>query len=195
MPDILVTENINGEEMDALKREFSVTHDSELWRNAEKVHQLVAAHRALVVRNQTKVHAKLIAAAPQLEIIARAGVGLDNVDTAAASAAGIVISYTPDQNSISVAELTVGLMLALARQIPAADRSTRSGKWERQRFMGTELYEKTVGIVGFGRIGRLTAERVRAFGAKVLVYDVQPVTDAPSASLDELLSRADIVSI
>jgi len=89
----------------------------------------------------------------------------------------------------------VGLMLALARQIPAADRSTRGGKWERQHFMGTELYEKTVGIVGFGRIGRLTAERVRAFGAKVLVYDVQPITDAPAASLDELLSRADIVSI
>src|SRR2546430_17488782 len=107
MPDILVTENINGEEMDALKREFSVTHDSELWRNAEKVHQLVAAHRALVVRNQTKVDAKLIAAAPQLEIIARAGVGLDNVDTAAATGAGNGACDTPEQDPGSFAGMAV----------------------------------------------------------------------------------------
>jgi D-3-phosphoglycerate dehydrogenase len=144
----------------------------------------------------------VISAGRRLEVIGRAGVGLDNVDAAAASAAGIVITYTPDQNSISVAELTIGLMLSLARMIPAANASTRGGNWERQRFTGFELYGKTLGVVGLGRIGFLTAMRAKAFGMNLIAHDAVVKEDAPQVTdsgatlltLDELLAKADVVS-
>ena len=203
MPDVLVTENIAGEEMEALKRAFDVSFDPQLWKSPEKLRAVVADARAIVVRNQTKVTAELIAAATRLEVIGRAGVGLDNVDVSAASDAGVVVAFTPEQNAISVAELTLGLMLGLARMIPAADASTKAGKWERQAFTGTELFGKTLGLVGLGRIGFLVATRARAFGMKVLAHDafVSPdsvlVADSGAAlvPLDELLSRADVVSV
>src|SRR3954462_6879559 len=134
MPDVLVTENIAGEEMDALRRNFDVAFEPQLWQSPDKLHEAVGKCRALMVRNQTKVDRELIAAGKKLLVIGRAGVGLDNVDATAASQQGVVVAYTPEQNSISVAELTLGLMLSVARMIPLADRSTREGKWERQRF-------------------------------------------------------------
>src|ERR1043165_3561298 len=107
MPDVLVTENIAGEEMDALKRDFDVCVDPQLWKSPEKLHAAVADARAIIVRNQTKVDRELIAAAKRLEVIGRAGVGLDNVDVKAASDAGVVVAFTPEQNAISVAELAL----------------------------------------------------------------------------------------
>ncbi len=203
MRDILVTENIAGEEMDALMRAFDVAWEPELWKSPEKIRQIIGDFRAIVVRNQTLVDAELIAAGKKLLVIGRAGVGLDNVDAKAATESGIVVAFTPDQNSISVAELTIGLMLSLARQIALANQSTKAGKWERQKFTGTELFGKTLGLVGLGRIGFLTAMRARGFGMKIMAHDefVRPDSSAVSesgatlVSLDELLAQADIISV
>jgi D-3-phosphoglycerate dehydrogenase len=203
MAQILVSENITGSEMEALRREFQVTLDADLWKSPQKLREAIRGADAILVRNQTKVDAELIAAGSKLKVIGRAGVGLENVDCAAASAAGVVVVYAPEQNSISVAELAIGMMLSLARMIPAADRSAKSGAWDRKRFMnGVELYGKTLGVVGMGRIGFLTAMRARAFGMDVVAFDPQVSPDAPVivetrarlTSLDDLLAGSDFVS-
>ena len=203
MGDVLVSEAVAGREMDALKSSFAVTYEPELFKNRQRLLELLPNYRALIVRNQTQVNAELIAAGKNLIVIGRAGVGLDNVDHETATKAGIVVTYAPEQNSISVAELAVGLMLSLARMIPAADRSTKGGGWDRKRFTGTELFGKTLGVVGLGRIGFLTAMRARAFGMDVLVHDTQVNPDAFTVAetratlvdLPELLKRSDFVSV
>lgn len=203
MQRIVVSENVAGSAMDELRRQFDVLFQPELWKDAPKLRAAIADADAIIVRNQTKVDAALIKAGPKLSVIGRAGVGLDNVDCDAASAAGIVVAYTPEQNSISVAELAIGMMLSLARQLSAADASAKSGAWDRKRFMGgIELYGKTLGIVGMGRIGFLTAMRARAFGMDVIAFDPKVSPDSPAisetrarlVSLDELLASADFVS-
>jgi D-3-phosphoglycerate dehydrogenase len=202
MRDVLVTENVVGAEMDALKKAFDVTFEPEMWKSPEKLKAAIGEYRAIIVRNQTQVNAELIAAGKKLRVVGRAGVGLDNVDAKAATEAGVVVAFTPEQNSISVAELALGMMLGLARMIPAADASTKSGKWERQRFTGTELYGKTLGIVGLGRIGFLTAMRARAFGMDVIAHDnfVSPdsamvvESRARLVGIEELLATADFIS-
>jgi D-3-phosphoglycerate dehydrogenase len=199
---ILVSEQIAGREMDALRAEFDVLSDPDLWKDVPRLRQAIGDAHAIMIRNQTKVDADLIRAGGQLRVIARAGVGLDNVDCAAASEAGIVVVYAPEQNAISVAELALGMMLSLARMIPAADRSAKAKKWERQRFVGSELYRKTLGLVGFGRIGFLTAMRARAFGMEIIAHDPQVSPDLVTITesqarllpLDELLATADFVS-
>lgn len=202
MIDILITENIRGAAVDALGSRFRVAFQPDLWKDPALLAEKVKNCRALIVRNQTPVTASLIDAAQELLVIGRAGVGLDNVDYKHAEKAGIVVSFTPDQNAISVAELVIGMMLSLARFIPAADADTKKGNWSRQRFVGTELYGKTLGIVGAGKIGYLTARRAMAFGMKVLAYDPFLSRDnillsemqAELVELDELLARADVVS-
>ena len=154
-----------------MKERFAVKLEPELWKSPDKIKQALPGCRALLVRNQTRVTANLLTAASGLRIIGRAGTGLDNVEVAAATARGIVVASTPDQNSISVAELTLGMMLALARKIPAANESTCGGAWERQKFVGTELYGKNFGVVGLGRIGLLTALRARTLGMNILAHD------------------------
>jgi D-3-phosphoglycerate dehydrogenase len=203
MHDILVTENIAGEEINALKRAFDVAWEPELWKTPDKIRQIIGNFRAILVRNQTPVNADLINAGKNLLVIGRAGVGLDNVDAKTATESGIVVAFTPEQNSISVAELAIGLVLSLARQISLANQSTKAGKWERQKFTGSELFGKTLGLVGLGRIGFLTAMRARAFGMKIIAHDefVRPDSSAVSesgatlVSLDELLAHADIISV
>ena len=202
MPDILISENIRGAAVDALASGFEVETLPDLWKDPAELLKRVADVRALIVRNQTQVNAEMFAAAKKLVVVGRAGVGLDNVDVDAATKAGVQIACTPDQNAISVAELAIGLMLSLARMIPAANEDTKAGNWNRQRFLGTELYGKTLGIVGAGKIGFLTARRAQAFGMKVLAYDpfVSPDSvlladlNAKLVGLDELLSQSDVVS-
>ena len=126
MPDVVVTENIVGSPMDSLRGDFDVLFDPDLWKDPQKLLSAVASTKALVVRNQTRVTAEVIRAGEDLRVIARAGAGLNNIDVEAATEAGVVVAYTPDENSVSVAELALGLMLALARKIPAADRDTRT---------------------------------------------------------------------
>jgi len=202
MPDILISENIRGVAVDALSSRFEVEILPDLWKDPAELLKRVGDVRALIVRNQTQVNAEVFAAAKKLVVVGRAGVGLDNVDVAAATKAGVQIACTPDQNAISVAELAIGLMLSLTRMIPAANEDTKAGNWNRQRFQGTELYGKTLGIVGAGKIGFLTARRAQALGMKVLAYDpfVSPDSvlladlNARLVGLDELLSQSDVVS-
>lgn len=202
MPDILIAENIRGAAVDALRARFDVSLQPELWKSAAQLAKEIRNCRALIVRNQSPVTAELLASATELLVVGRAGVGLDNIDVKAAERAGIVIASTPDQNAISAAELTMGMILALARMIPAADHDTRQGNWSRQKFVGIELYGKTLGIVGAGKIGFLTARRAMAFGMKVLAYDPYLSPDnvllsdlrAELVSLDELLNKSDVVS-
>ncbi len=202
MIDIVISENIQGASVDALGARFRVVFQPDLWKEPALLAEKVKQCRALIVRNQTPVTASLIDAAQELLVIGRAGVGLDNVDYKHAEKAGIVVSFTPDQNAISVAEIAIGMMLSLARFIPAADADTKKGNWSRQRFVGTELYGKTLGIVGAGKIGYLTARRAMAFGMKVLAYDpflsrdniLLSEVQAELVELDELLARADVVS-
>jgi D-3-phosphoglycerate dehydrogenase len=200
--DILISEGIGGSAVEELKSKLAVRTEPDLWKSADKLKELLPGCRALIVRNQTKVTAEIIAAGSQLQVIGRAGAGLDNIDVCAASNAGIVVVSTPDQNSISVAELTLAMMLALARKLTVADRHTRGGGWDRQCFVGTELYGKNLGIVGLGRIGFLLALRARALGMNILACDAYISPDAVAVAetqaqllqLDDLLRQSDFVS-
>jgi D-3-phosphoglycerate dehydrogenase len=200
--DILITENIGGRWFEELKAKFPVTLEPDLWKSPDKIKALLPQYRALIVRNQTRVNADLIAAGTKLQIIGRAGAGLDNIEVPAATAKGIVVVSTPDQNSISVAELALGMMLDLARKISPANQHAHGGGWERQRFVGTELYGKNFGVVGLGRIGFLTALRARALGMNILAHDTYISPDAvPVAEtrarlmdLNTLLAESDFVS-
>ncbi len=202
MPDILITESIKGAAVDDLSSRFEVVALPELWKSPSELLKRVSDFRALIIRNQTRVNAALIGAAKKLKVIGRAGVGLNNVDIAAATRAGVLVTSTPDQNAISVAELAMGLILSLARMIPAADADTKQGNWNRMRFFGTEIYGKTIGIIGAGRIGYLTARRAQSCGMKVLAYDPFISKDsillselcAELVSLENLLERSDVVS-
>src|SRR5688572_24539389 len=156
---------------------------------------------ALVVRSATKVTREMIDAAPKLRVIARAGTGVDNVDVPAATARGIVVMNAPGANSLSVAELAMGLILSMARNIPAADASMKTAKWEKAKFAGAEIRSKTLGLVGLGRIGQEVALRAQAFEMKVIAHD--PFISAEMAatlgvelvSLDDLCARADYISL
>ena len=202
MADILITENIKGQAVEDLKKKFDVDFEPDLWQTPDKLKEKISNYTAILVRNQTKVTQEIIEAGSSLKVIGRAGAGLDNIDINAASKAGKVVAYTPEQNSISVAELALGMMLGLARKICAADKDTKTGNWDRQQFTGCELYGKTLGIVGMGRIGYRTAVRAKAFGMKIIAHDEYANPDAtalselqaPLVSLEDLLSTADFVS-
>ena len=167
----------------------------------EKLLAAVPEADALLVRSATIVDAEVLAAAPKLKIVARAGVGLDNVDVDAATARGVLVVNAPTSNIHSAAEHAVALLLAAARQIAPADASLRERTWKRSSFSGTEIFGKTVGVVGLGRIGQLVAQRLAAFGTHVVAYD--PYVSAARAAqlgielltLDELLARADFISV
>ncbi len=156
---------------------------------------------ALIVRSATKVTAALMANAPELMAIGRAGVGIDNVDVASASQRGIAVFNAPGGNTIAAAELTMGLMLSLARKIPQADSSLRAGRWDRAAFKGVEIKGKTLGLIGAGRIGSEVAIRCRAFGMNILVYDpyltIERVDEMGFSvvELEEVLDKGDFVSI
>jgi D-3-phosphoglycerate dehydrogenase len=203
MPDILVSENIIGTAMDELRQQFDLVFAPEIWKQQDELIALIPNFRAIIARNQTLLTRELIAAAPQLEIIGRAGVGMDNVDLDAANEHGVVVALTPEQNSNSVAELTIGLLIALSRKLSLADRDTKAGRWDRPRFMGTEISGKTLGIVGFGRIGSTTALKARALGMTTIAYDPYVEADSLRAlqsltrltSLAEVLSTADYVTL
>jgi D-3-phosphoglycerate dehydrogenase / 2-oxoglutarate reductase len=197
---IVIADSLPASAAEALRAE-GWTVDTKSGRKPEELAGDLANADALIVRSATQVTAALIAAAPNLRVIARAGTGVDNVDVPAASARGILVMNAAGANSISVAELAIGLMLALARAIPAADASMKQGVWEKKRFMGSELRGKLLGVIGFGRIGREVASRARAFEMDVVAYDpflASRAADAagvPLVDLDNLLSRADFISL
>jgi D-3-phosphoglycerate dehydrogenase len=198
-PVVLIAEELSPATVDALGPDFDVRSVDGTDRPA-LLAALSDAH-AILVRSATKVDAEAIAAAPELQVIARAGVGLDNVDIKAATTAGVMVVNAPTSNIISAAELTVGHILSLARHIPAAHASLAAGAWKRSSYTGVELYEKTVGIIGLGRIGALITQRLQAFGVSVIAYDPY-VTSARAqqlgvelVSLEDLLRRSDFTTI
>jgi len=199
---ILITEKIEGKWIEKLKSMYSVTYKPELWQYPEKIKKEIVDYSAVIIRNQTKLTKDVINEAGKLKIIGRSGAGLDNVDVDAASDLGIVVINTPDQNSISVAEHTFGMMLSLARKMAPANQNVKDGKWERQKFIGTELYGKTLGVIGLGRIGFKTALRAHSFGMKILAHDkylnseatVITQSHAKLVELEELLKKSDFVS-
>lgn len=159
--------------------------------------RVIPEYDAIIVRSATKVTAEVINAGTKLKVIGRAGVGLDNVDKAAADARGIKVVNTPAATSVSVAELTLGLMLACARSIPQATQSLREGKWEKKTFKGFELYGKTLGLIGSGRIGTELAKRCVAMGMTVMVLDpfIKECSYGTKCEMDELLAKADFISL
>ncbi|MCP2372287.1 D-3-phosphoglycerate dehydrogenase [Agromyces terreus] len=198
-PVVLIAEELSPATVDALGPDFDVRNVDGTDRAA--LLSALSDAEAILIRSATQVDAEAIAAAPKLRVVARAGVGLDNVDVKAATTAGVMVVNAPTSNIISAAELTIGHILSLARHIPAGHSSLAAGQWKRSAYTGTELYEKTVGIIGLGRIGALITARLQAFGMNVIAYD--PYITAARAqqlgvhnvTLDELLERSDFVTI
>jgi D-3-phosphoglycerate dehydrogenase len=198
-PVVLIAEELSPATVEALGPDFDVRNVDGTDRTA--LLSALADADAVLIRSATKIDEEAIAAAPKLRVVARAGVGLDNVDIKAATTAGVMVVNAPTSNIISAAELTIGHILSLARHIPAGDASLSGGEWKRSKYTGTELYEKTIGIIGLGRIGALITARLQAFGTNVIAYDPY-VTSARAQQLgvqlvtiDELLQQADFVTI
>ncbi len=197
---IVVADDLPASALELLRAE-GWTVDARTGRTPEQLATDLADADAIVVRSATKVTAPLIAAAPQLRAIARAGTGVDNVDVQAASSRGIVVMNAPGANSISVAELALGMILSLARHLPAADAAMKQGKWEKKKFLGEEVREKTLGLAGLGRIGQEVARRAAAFGMKIVAHDpfiseqVARDLGIELVSLDDLFARADYLSL
>jgi D-3-phosphoglycerate dehydrogenase len=197
---VLVKEKIADSGVELLRQNFEV--DLGLEMSDQELMQAIGEYDAILVRSATQVTPELIERAERLKVIGRAGTGVDNVDIPAATRRGIVVANAPESNSVAAAEHTVALMLALCRNVPQAQATLVSGGWERSRFKGAELYSKTLGVVGFGRIGQLVAKRAQSFEMDVLAFDkfvsaerfrelgVEGVTE-----LDDLLGRADVVTL
>ena len=200
MSRILIADPVDASGLDLFRQAGAEVHlltDDERPRLAE----LLPGFEALVVRSRTKVTRELLAAANGLRVVGRAGIGVDNVDVAAATEKGILVVNAPTGNLLSATEHTFALLLGLARNLPAADASVQAGEWDRKRFLGLELDGKTMGVVGFGRIGQAVAARARGFGMTVVAHD--PYMDPAAArrlevellDLDELLAGADVVTL
>lgn len=199
-PTIVVADDLPTSALDLLRAE-GWRVDARSGRKPDDLAKDLAEADALIVRSATKVTKELLAAAPKLRIIGRAGTGVDNIDMTAASGRGILVVNAPGANSISVAEQAVALMLSLARMVPGADRAMKDGKWEKKKFTGIELKGKTLGIAGLGRIGQEVAVRARSFGMQILAHDpfiAKEIADSLGArlvSLDELFASSDFVSL
>ncbi len=195
---ILVADRIHEEALAALEARHDVTAEEP---SPEELLALIEAYDALIVRSRTKVTRAVLKAGTRLRVVGRAGVGVDNIDVAAATERGILVVNAPAGSTQSVAELTVGLMLALARRIPAADRSVKAGRWEKGRFRGVELAEKVLGLVGSGRIGGTVAGICQVLGMSVIAYDPYLPEEAAReqgirlTGLEEVLQTSDVVSI
>jgi D-3-phosphoglycerate dehydrogenase len=198
-PIVLIAEELSPATVDALGLDFDIRDVDGTDRPA--LLAALADASAVLVRSATKIDAEAIAAAPLLKVVARAGVGLDNVDIPAATAAGVMVVNAPTSNVVSAAELAIGHLLALARHIPDANKSLKAGEWKRSKFTGVELYEKTIGIVGLGRIGTLVAQRLAGFGATLVAYDpyVTPTRaqqlGVQLLSLEDLVGTSDFITI
>ncbi len=203
MPKVLISDELSDAAVQIFRdRGVEVDFQPQLGKDKAKLAEIIGNYDGLAIRSATKVTADLIDKATNLRVIGRAGIGVDNVDIPAASAKGIVVMNTPFGNSITTAEHAIAMMFACARQIPAADASTQAGKWEKSRFMGTEITGKTLGLVGCGNIGSVVAARAVGLKMKVIAYDPFLSADRAQAlgverveDLDEVLARADFVTL
>src|SRR5258707_9548299 len=169
MPRVLVSDPIAEAGIARLREVAEV--DVKIGISPDELKAIIGDYDALAVRSETKVTADILAAASNLKIIGRAGVGVDNIDVQAATEKGVVVVNSPEGNTIAAAELSVAMLLSLARKIPQADASLRAGRWERKKFLGSEVYGKTLGVIGLGKIGGEVARRARAFEMTVIAYD------------------------
>jgi D-3-phosphoglycerate dehydrogenase len=200
MPKVLIADALSPRAVEIF-RARGVEADVAMGLGPAELRQRIAGYDGLAVRSATKVTADLLGAADALKVVGRAGIGVDNIDVPAATERGIVVMNTPYGNAITAAEHAIAMMFALARQIPAADRSTQAGKWEKARFMGVELSGKTLGIIGCGNIGAIVADRAQGLKMRVVAYD--PFLSPERAlelgverlALDELLARADFITL
>jgi D-3-phosphoglycerate dehydrogenase len=198
---ILITDDLSPQALERLEAASDASFEVVHRPSPEALRQIILAYDALIVRSSVRVDAELLAAASRLKVVGRAGTGLDNVDVDAASQRGVRVINTPGANAIAAAEHTIALLLALCRHVPQADASLRAGEWTRSRFLGVQLYGKTLGIVGLGRVGAQVAERARAFGMTVIAFsphvsaDVARELKVTLVDLDDLLDRADFITL
>jgi len=202
MSKVLISDALSPAAVQIFKdRGIEVDFQPALGKDKEKLAAAIGNYDGLAIRSATKVTGKILEWAKNLKVIGRAGIGVDNVDIPAATARGIIVMNTPFGNSITTAEHAISLMLALARQIPEADASTRAGKWEKNKFMGVEIFGKTLGVIGCGNIGSIVADRALGLKMKVIAYD--PYLSADRAAdlgvekveLEELFKRADFITL
>jgi D-3-phosphoglycerate dehydrogenase len=199
-PRVLIADQLSPAAV-AVFKERGIDTDVKIGLAKEEIEKIIKDYDGLAVRSATKATEKVIAAADRLKVIGRAGIGVDNIDVKAATAKGVIVMNTPFGNSITTAEHAISLMMALARQIPEADRSTQSGRWEKSKFMGVELFAKTLGIIGCGNIGSIVADRAIGLKMKVVAFDpfLSPERamelGVEKVELDELLRRADFITL
>ena len=197
---ILISDQLEQSCIDILTRE-RFTVDNRPGISPEDLRKIIGGYDALVVRSQTNVTAEVIAAATSMQVIGRAGTGVDNIDVDAATRRGILVMNTPGGNTVSAAEHTISMMLALARNIPQARASIVRGEWERKRYTGTEVFEKTLGVIGLGKIGREVAARARGLGMSVIGFDPVIASDVAGklgiqlVDLEELYRRSDFITV
>src|SRR6266498_1396207 len=201
-PKVLISDALSPAAVQIFKdRGVEVDFQPNLGKDKEKLAEIIGDYDGLAIRSATKATAKILERAKRLKVIGRAGIGVDNVEIPAATARGIIVMNTPFGNSITTAEHAISLMLALARQIPEADRSTQAGKWEKNRFMGVEITAKTLGVIGCGNIGSIVANRAVGLHMKVIAYDPflseeRAVTlGVEKVELEELFRRSDFITL
>src|SRR6266699_1498823 len=201
-PKVLISDALSSAAVQIFKDHgLEVDFQPKLGADKEKLAELVGGFDGLAIRSATKVTPKILEKAKNLKVIGRAGIGVDNVDLAAATAKGIIVMNTPFGNSITTAEHAITLLLSLARQIPQADASTQAGKWEKNRFMGVEITGKTLGIIGCGNIGSIVADRAHGLRMKVIAYDPFLAPErarqlgVEKVELAELFKRADFITL
>lgn len=200
-PKVLISDKLSNRAVEIFK-ESGVDVDVKVGMKPEELLACIGDYDGLAIRSATKVTAEVLKAAKKLKVVGRAGIGVDNVDTKAATAAGVIVMNTPFGNSVTTAEHAISMMMALARDIPQANASTHAGKWEKNRFMGVELTAKTLGLIGCGNIGSIVADRAQGLKMRVIAYD--PFLSAEKAEtmnvekiekLDDLLKRADFITL
>src|SRR3954468_23874452 len=200
MPKVLISDKMDPRAAQIF-RERGVEVDEITGKTPEELKAMIGQYDGLAIRSATKVTKEVLEAATNLKVVGRAGIGVDNVDIPAASAKGVVVMNTPFGNSITTAEHAIALMFALARDLPEADKSTQAGKWEKNRFMGVEMTNKTLGLIGAGNIGSIVADRALGLKMKVVAYDPFLTPDRAleigieKVELDELLKRADFITL
>ncbi|MFH1824571.1 MAG: phosphoglycerate dehydrogenase [Candidatus Firestonebacteria bacterium] len=201
MYKVLVTDPIAEQGVEILKKQSDIDVDVKLKIKPEELKSIIGNYDALVVRSETKVTADIIEAGKNLKVIGRAGVGVDNIDVLSSSKKGIIVMNTPDGNTIATAEHTMSMIMALSRNIPQADLSVKSKKWDRKKYIGVELYGKILGIIGLGRVGKEVAIRAKSFGMEIIGYDTYSSNEMARkleirlVSLDELISKSDYITV
>ena len=198
---ILITDDLSPQGLAHLEQNPAVEFDLIKGLTPETLAERIPGYDGLIVRSSVKVTKEVLAAADRLKVVGRAGVGIDNIDVEAASVRGIIVMNTPGANTIATTEHTLALLLALCRHVPQAHASLKDGRWDRKSYLGIQLYRKTMGIIGLGRIGTQVASRCQAFGMEILTYDPYLSDDlahelkVKRVDLPELLAQADFISL